>query len=215
LSHSFDTGYSLQNALDEIREFLEENPSEFVIIYSRIDHWWREDRTQGRRGGEILKVLESSNIKLADVDGDSIQRVCVSDVAGQVILMLPDNNSVLPSNCGLSFIDSRKFYNVFDVWKLQSLNEAMMRLDEHMISRVKSHGLSHLAGVALDISVTGLPPSWTSHKLNEWFMSKLEKDSKWSCTEPPIGVLMLDFADEKLVRRLLSIVGLGSNSDQV
>ena len=213
LSHSFDTRYTLRDALGEIRLFLEENPTEFIIIYLRIDHWWREDKSKGRRTQAILEILKSSRLKFADVVGESIHQICVSDVAGQVIIMLPDNSTVVPSSCGQSFVDSRRFYKVFDVWRCQSVSEATTCLDKHMVSRVEWTGHFGISGIALDLSVTGLPPSWTSHKLNDWFLSKLENDPDWSSCEAPIGVLMVDFADERLVRRLLSVVGLVTNSD--
>jgi hypothetical protein len=135
----------------------------------------------------------------------------VKDVAGKVCLMIPNNGTVVPSDFSFGYIDSLRSFDVVDVWRCGSVCEAKAVLDKHMRNRdyglIDDRNYCFLRGVCLDITVTGIPPSWTSPALNEWFVSKLRSDPEWvSPSKEPLGVLLMDFVDDpNLISQLFSL----------
>jgi hypothetical protein len=207
LSHSFDTHYTLADALNEVAFFLAEYPTEFVIVYIRIDHWWRSKAKKGQWQAIVEKTLRSSRLELASIEAEALDHAKVSDLAGKALILMPDNNTVVSRESGISFLDSLKHYKVFDVWRFSGVADAMLAVSDHMYARhTEQRPRNVLGGLALDLTVIGLPPSWTSAELNEWFLARAESDPEW--TGQPMGVLLLDFADEMLLRRLFTAFGI-------
>ena len=207
LSHSFDTHYTLADALNEVASFLAEYPTEFVIIYIRIDHWWRSKAMKGQWQEIVEETLRSSRLELASVDSENLDHMKVSQLSGKALILMPDNNTVVSRESGISFLDSLKHYKVFDVWRCSGVADAMLAVSDHMYARrTEPRPRNTLTGLALDLTVTGLPPSWTSAELNEWFLARAESDPEW--TGQPMGVLLLDFADEVILRRLFAAFGI-------
>jgi hypothetical protein len=209
ISHSLDTVYTLKTVLAEVSEFLRLHPSEFIIIYLRIDHWYRLDSDRDERAAKVRQVLTDSGAPFADYSPlAEFSQTKVSDVSGKICLMFPDNGTVVPrGSTDIGYIDSLRFYRVLDVWESSTVCDARAKLDNYMGSRSSNPQADILTGVCLDLSVgIVIPPSWTSPSLNRWFVEKLRTDPDWSKAQPhSLGVLMLDFVDEDLVRELFEI----------
>lgn len=208
VSHSLDTDYTLGAVLDEVSDFLIGHPTEFVILYLRVDHWFRKDNDKNERALKILQGLLDSGAPFADRSLlASFGETKVRDVAGRICLMVPDNGTVVPKGTkGIGYIDSSRFYKVLDVWDSCGLCGAKSRVDAYMRSRSGVSNPGVLQGVCLDITVSTIPPGLTSPGLNRWFLEKIRSDPEWSkSSDIPLGLLMVDFVDEDLVSQLFEV----------
>ena len=213
VSHSLDSKYSLNEALAAIRVFLEEFPTEFVIVYARIDHWFRNDGDDNHRAGAIQQILIEQRDLFCEIQKvHQLDTVRVRDIGGKVCLMIPDNGSVVPSpaSSDICFLDSQQFYSVVDVWKTNSVFSARSVIDRFMSERGRKDDdgeqASVLRGVCLDLTVGAIPPSCTSPSLNWWFVDNLCSNANWlSPAAKPLGILLLDFVDDELMRKIFSL----------
>ncbi len=210
ISHSLDTDYSLRHALEEFNQYLVEYPTELVIMYLRVDHWFRNDGDEEERSAAIYKVIEGIGLNFADQSLMSrFPNLEVKELAGKVCLMIPDNGTVIPKVHDIGIIDSLKSYEPIDIWRCGSVCEARTVLDNHMRKRgnnISNDKANILRGVCLDLTIGVIPPSWTSPGLNKWFVSKLFTDPDWvSPGMKPLGVLMMDFVDDsELIKKIYS-----------
>lgn len=222
ISHSLDTDYSLERGLQEIKEFLKAHPTEFVILFLRIDYKYRfldvdSDETKRVRR-RVAKFLEDSELFFANVNptenGLNISEVKVSNLAGKVLLYTPigDDDRVSLLETG-SFYPPRVDFDSFrvvDIWRNKFVNSpygAKYTLRKHMEeSIIPSLPLSHLRGISIDIT-TLLIPAFTSPRLNNWFLNQLESNPTWKnrFEASPIGVLQVDFVNPVLMGRIMQL----------
>ena len=213
LSHSIDLDYDLAEALREVKLFLEENKTEFVILLVRIDwhhrfHNQEQERIDAKRA-LISKIFIDSQLEFFQETPDHpLSQVVVSELAGKVIMVshtegldrvFPQNNDADPHP---QFIDFAR-YKVKDIWRRKRLVSAKRDLDQYMAQQpVAEDGDSKgsLRGVAIDMT-TLIHPAVVSPRLNKWFLKKLQQ--REAMEHLPIGVLLLDFICPKIMQRIL------------
>lgn len=233
ISHSFDTDYTLERGLREIREFLQSHPTEFVIIFLRIDYKFRfvdvnSDETKRVRR-RVAKIMEDSEIVFANVaenftgnDAIHISQVKVSNLAGKVLLYthIGDANHVSLLEAGTDYPPRVEFdsFRAVDIWRNKFVNSpygAKYTLRKHMEeSTISALPLSHLRGIAIDIT-TLLIPAFTSPRLNNWFLNQLESNPTWKSRfqANPLGVLQIDFVNPAIMGRIMKLILAKSKKD--
>ena len=154
ISHGFDTTYTFQRGLKEIKEFLEKHTSEFVILFLRIDwdHRLRDalsDETKEKRN-KLKEILHQSGIEFAKVsdksgDFDTILNLFESTATREWVLRsivndLQDLVAIKPLHVGSYFKSikhhfSRKGYGIHEI--IQSVKDLKLVEDEEVKSIVK------------------------------------------------------------------------------
>jgi hypothetical protein len=209
LAHRFDTSYDLPTVLSAVNAFLRANPTEFVVLYIRPDWDHRlaaeSPEVPCERRRRVQEIIADSGLDLARIDSSCFSKTIVREVAGKAILLIPNDGSVL--SCRKEehppFLDARWFYKVSDIWRCGSVAEAKTTLDRYL-------GCMHtdydgFQAIAIDVTVIPFTPGMTSPGLNSWFLEKLDTDPAWIARRNagPLGVVLIDFADEVTVGRLL------------
>ena len=225
ISHGFDTSYRLEDALAEVMAFLYSHPTEFVVILLKGD-WepkkkFASDENKAQRVSEVANVLKTSGLGFVHPEEARNDDIKVSDVKGRVFLVsdwlqddpTDDKNDLLQSN-GIAYFSRSKYYKVCDIWNTKSKDAALTRIDNFMIMSRRTDendrslfalpGAALFVGVALDrTEPCGRPKKWA-----DWFASNLETNSKWrsaSSDKPVIGVVLTDFTNPALIKRLLDV----------
>ncbi len=118
--HTLDTRYTLEELLREVKEFLQTNPSEFVVVMLRGD--WPPDQSVAPDGGglkrdrvtELGNLLTNSGIVWADGVDLSTR---VGDIRGMGLL-LSDwfHEGVGEGLINVPFLDKGQVYQVCDIW---------------------------------------------------------------------------------------------------
>ena len=213
LSHRFDTSYLLEIALKEVKRFLAENSSEFVVLYLRIDF----DNPLGDADSDknlLERILVESDISLANLDGEKLSETLVQEVAGKAIILTPADE-VLKFDSKIPRIDSRRYYSVQDIWRCRFANGSnggKELLKQYVCAPYEPK--PGFRGMAIDMT-SMLTPAWASPSLNEWFFDNLKDNPGWRdrLNKGPIGVLLFDFADmhstAKIIQFNLSRIGVG------
>jgi hypothetical protein len=141
VSHTYDSSYTLATALQEMFDFLEKNPSEFVILLLRADWKYDEkfsrDEEKADRVHALSTVLKGSKLSFAggsQVGFDSR----VKDVQGKVLLVSrwlhedPDRNTDLLTANGVNHFVWEQVYKVCDLWEDKNPQLASDKLDAFM-----------------------------------------------------------------------------------
>ena len=99
ISHRFDTMYDFVSVLKTVDIFLKEQPTEFLVLYIRVDWDHRLDPepvgVPCERRLRIQEAIERSGLPLAEIRGSDFINTRVRDVRGRAILLIPDDGSVL------------------------------------------------------------------------------------------------------------------------
>lgn len=223
ISHGFDTSYRLEDALAEVKAFLDSHPTEFMVILLKGD-WepkkkFASDKNKAQRVSEVANVLKTSGLGFVRPEEARNNEVKVSDVRGRVFLVsdwLQDdpadaNNDLLKSN-GIEYFSRSTYYEVCDIWNSKSTDAALTRIDHFMTHEPSENDCSLFAlpGAALFVGVAldRTEPCGRSKKWADWFASNLETNSKWrsaSTEKPVIGVVLTDLANPALIKRFLDV----------
>ena len=143
VSHSFDSSYVLEHALDEIRHFLGEHAGEVVLLMVRGDwppekHFSRPDQKE-ERVGEVAQLLNKSGLSFVRRSNLDPQKVTLGSVAGQVILISDwlqedpnDSGKDLLKDNGIEYIPRSEFYKVCDAWNDKSVDDSLKKIDQLM-----------------------------------------------------------------------------------
>lgn len=194
ISHTFLSNTCLQDSLQEIGQFLSNNPSEGIIMLVRADFHFGIDADGQIALSEALRNSGLEFISLAS--SSSLEDIPVRAIAGKVLLVSEENTLVTGS---LPFGFKTSLFAYHDIWRSNTPEEARNTVDGYM--RDKSDTNSHLLkGVALDGSFRF--PS--SRALNRWFLNSLRTNPDWRHKQVKLGLVMIDFADEPTLQELLS-----------
>lgn len=233
VSHGLDTSYIFSELLGEVKAFLDSHASEFVVVMIRGD--WPAERTFPLTRdsiAELVNVLKKSGVHWAqDVDINST----LGSVRGKCVLVADYFPYAPEVEFNVPYMAKREQYQVCDIWDdtaaekpavkisrfMQSTKEVNVGLSEQMIERSESPhdvyprvcdalpGSKLFTGVALDRTHAYIvPPCLTSHSWNGWFIDNLETNPFWRPQlDPvvPVGVVLIDFAEPKLLKRLIDV----------
>lgn len=189
------------------------------------------DALKVERVKELSAVLRHSGIGWAEnVNIDTT----IGPVRGKAIL-LSDWFEVAPAKLEVPHLTKWRAYAVCDIWDENPGENPALKVDRFMQSTsVFNMGLKEntpdklddarkkrprvcedlpgsklLTGVALDRTHGYIvPPILTSWNWNRWFVENLEKNPRWrpQMHPPvPVGVVLIDFADMEINKRLLDV----------
>jgi hypothetical protein len=211
VSHYRDTFYLLSDVFDDVTRFLREEPTEFVIVYLRVDHNFRStfdgsDKQQWQ--SDIRDVLLKYSTYYADFEISRLSKLTVKDLASKIVLMAPRKDFLSdprPNSLGNPpIVDSETYYKVTDVWKSESESAAKEVLNNFMTTSYEPD-LNKFTGLAIDLTIAGTPPVETSPALLNWFTNEFESNKDWRKrkSEGPIGVFLTDFVTSDTLRPFL------------
>lgn len=197
LSHTFRSNLTLANTLAQVRQFLVEHPTEFVVLMTRIDAQ-HQLRTESERKQKFVEsFFVDAGIDFANVS-DSLTTVTVGDLAGKVVVMAP-YGSVLPNNSVVPIIDRDTQYAVCDIYLLSSIftaKERMATCFPQVPEAMSETGV--LTGYALDGHFDQLWPNLTSPEVNDWWVYNFQNNPLWVRRKlQPVGMMMIDFCEPK------------------
>jgi hypothetical protein len=115
-AHRFPTALTLEAGLAEVREFLARNPTEFVLVYLRVD-WDNRHSTDFGRATEIAQeVLGEGNLFVEDDMTRFPVNTPVADLQGKVILFHDEPRQVRVGDELLSF-EWKLSTEIVDMWR--------------------------------------------------------------------------------------------------
>ena len=198
ISHTYDSNITLADVLSSVKDFLDQETTEFVIMYLRIDSFFPLMGNVTAKQSFIESTLADSGISFASYTAGALKSLTVGDVAGQVLLMGIPGDAFKSSGSMYSFIDSDSAYSVCDIWEVLTITAAQSKLS-NCFPEVPATGqlTGMLTGYAIDGQLDGLPPVEGSIEMNNWFFNNFMNNPAWTSRKQyPIGVLLIDFAVE-------------------
>ena len=137
--HTFDTSYTLQQSLSEVKEFLDQNKGdkqEFVVILLRGD-WppttsFSDDNCKEGRVAFLASLLKSSGIEFAgNIDKDI---TTVGDLRGKAVIVSQWFHEGVSSMETVPYVKWEDHYQVCDIWNDPSTEIATLKIDRFMQS---------------------------------------------------------------------------------
>lgn len=216
ISHTYDSDLSLSDTLSQVKTFLDTNPTEFVILYVRIDtaHPLTGD-TEGKKA-YIQQTLLDSGITFSIHTGVDLPTLKVSQVAGQAILLTPAG-TILPASPEIFIIDSTTHYEVCDIFESTTIAQAQTVMSKCFPTVPVSGTVSGMiTGYALDGQLNSLPPSVGSVEMNDWFFDNFQSNPTWIKRKRyPVQVVLIDFVTETYMDYMIGYAtGTSPNSLQ-
>lgn len=204
VSHTFVSNTSFPQALNQVKQFLEDYPTEFVYLILRIDTAKPLMLELDAKQQYIESTLRASALSFAPVDAAALSYVTVKDIAGQVVIITPYNDS-LPLNTTMKYIPYDTNYDLCDMWKYtsESVAKASMAACFPQVP-VPTSESKILTGYGLDGSFDQLWPNLTSPPLNDWWFVNFQQNSVWQPRKKyPLGIFLFDFANTTYTSTLL------------
>ena len=145
VAHTLDTSYSFEQSLAEIKSFLDDHPTEFVVILLRGD-WPPEfsfsaEPTKRARVAELANVLKASGLTFADNVGIESN---IGQVRGQALLVSQwfQYEAATDSNVDITtseeevipYVNWRTSYQVCDIWDDNFNEKISLKIDRFMRS---------------------------------------------------------------------------------
>lgn len=214
ISHTYDSDLFLDGCLSDVRTFLDTYPSEFVILYLRIDAAHPLTGDIDSKKSFVQEILTGSGLSFSTHTGNDLTTLKVKDVAGKVMILAP-NGAVLPTSNTLSFVDSVTHYNVCSIYENTTVAQAQTTMTECFPRVPVSGSISGvITGYALDGQLDSLPPSTSSVEMNDWFFSNFKANPTWVKREKyPVQVVLIDFVAPGYMTTMLSYAtGIDPNS---
>jgi hypothetical protein len=201
-SHRFLTSTSLIDALNQIRCFLWNHPTEFVLLYIRAD-FDNLDHTDFKKVSQI--VFDELNFKSINTSyiyrGDTFKRgeTNVADLQGKVVLfhefprviMTPTTTETSRSPAKIISFDYSLTMDLVQMWNApldQALTLGMQKLDDFFNYTDRSE--TYISGIVCDVFTLG-----TRKGAAEIMKNKIRNLKTPSNKNP--GIVALDFFDEK------------------
>lgn len=208
LSHKFKSNSTLAQGLAQIKQYLQEYPSEFVYVYLRLDASHPLYMSFEWKRSYIQSVLLDSGLAFAQVDSEALKTVLVKDVAGKVILLTP-YNSALPFVTPLTYVNTKSHYSVCDIYTYTSESAAKQAMAQ-CFPQIPSGFTSTtgvLTGFALDGQFNQLWPNLTSPSMNDWWFYNFQNTRSWQDRKRfPIGVFLIDFVNATYASVMLDFI---------
>ncbi len=213
ISHSFDTSYTLDEVMQEVKDFLYEHPSESVLLYIRIDWEFRlpipqtdnQDNPEWQKRHSGLRRLHCELNRYRDMFyccGDQqmpLSRVRVDSLAKKAVLIMP--REYFPFNdLNIPFFPSEDTLSVNDVWEITDYRKVRERINAFMTQNTPSSERDILKVIAIDPPALGRDP-W----VNQWFFQQFSGNSVWLTTRmnQPIGILLIDYVTKERAMMIL------------
>lgn len=206
ISHTYDSNITLADVLGSVKEFLDQQATEFVILYLRIDTSYPLTGNVTAKQSFIETTLTESGLKFAAYTTGALKTMTVGEVAGQALLMGVPGDAFKSSDAIYDYIDSQTTYSVCDIWEVQTITAAQSKLS-NCFPEIPATGelTGMLTGYAVDGQLDGLPPSEGSIEMNDWFFNNFLNNPIWtSRAQYPIGVLLIDFAIEEYMATIIN-----------
>ena len=205
LSHTYDTNLTLSEALSDVKDFLTANPTEFVILYLRIDfeHPLKGDVTSKQEF--VRDTIIDSGVSIAAYSNSDIKTLLVSSLAGKVLILGPNGVVLPPSSSAFTYVDSSTGYSVCAIWEESTVSKAQGVLAGCFPTVPVSGTVSGMiTGYAIDGSLNNVPPVDTSLVMNDWFFGQFDNNSKWVArTKYPVGVVLINFVSEAYMSEMV------------
>ena len=198
ISHGLTSDTSLAEAIEVIFGFLQEHPSEGVIMYIRADRWHGVDKDSADL---LAKIIKTTGMPL--VQEPNISSLRVKDISGRALLIsTPD--TIRPQS-GIPFL-TNEILQYCDIFQESTIDGAKSKIESYMLKKPENT-TDAFGGVAIDGTFPIRQQSQTSRELNAWFIEMLSTDDAWKdrIELHPFGILMIDFADFDILNFLISI----------
>ena len=212
ISHTYDSNITLANVLSSVKDFLDQETTEFVIMYLRIDSFYPLAGEVTAKQSFIETTLADSGISFASYTEGGLKTLTVGEIAGKVLLMGVPGDAFKASGALYSFIDSETTYSVCDIWEVQTVTAAQSKLS-NCFPEIPSSGelTGMLTGYAIDGQLDGLPPAEGSIEMNNWFFNNFMNNPIWTARKQyPIGVLLIDFA---VIEYMSTVIDYATTTD--
>jgi hypothetical protein len=201
LSHTLLSDSCFREALDSIRAFLVDNPSEGIILYVRADFFHGIDQ----KGSDmLLDALVESEIEWSH--RTDLSTLTGSELAGKVLLLTEANT--MPPSTPFPFLLNTDVLMYRDIWRANTMEEAKSWVHAYMSSTPAISDRAVLSGVALDGTFLIRQQCVTSREMNRWFLDNVKHNPEWIGRKAKIGIVLIDFADEKTLAELLELNGI-------
>eukprot|EP00397_Hematodinium_sp_SG-2012_P062219 GEMP01083645.1.p1 GENE.GEMP01083645.1~~GEMP01083645.1.p1 ORF type:complete len:285 (+),score=57.91 GEMP01083645.1:88-855(+) len=189
ISHYFLCDVTLAQVLEQIREWLDRHPSEFVITYLRQDYGQKLDTS-------LIVEAFSNNTFRFGTPGDT-------DLSGKLLVLVENELLGVHINFHLWQEVFPNAHNT-DIWRCKKVGEAKENvvrcLTEHR-RHITGLPTGQFGGFRLDGNFPPRMPCCTSPNLNEWFVQNLASDEWHAATQHKLGLIMVDFVDQELKNR--------------
>lgn len=208
ISHLLDSNLTLSAVLGEVNAFLVAQPTEFVVLYLRIDSEHALDGDVSGKQEYVRDTIIESGIKLSGMGSSNVATVRVSSLAGKVLLLGPDSEVLPASSSSFKYVNSLTSYSVCDIWQESTIASAEAAIATCFPTVPLSGAVSGIInGYALDGYFNNQPPIETSTVLNAWFFDQWTSNSAWLTRKTkPIGVLLLDNITEESMAQIFDVV---------
>lgn len=228
ISHSYMTNQTLASVINDCVTFLNENPSEFVIVRFKRD-WPHRTKWCSMADDRLHDVIREcvSDIRYTgshECNGDTL----VQELRGRIMFVCPDD--------GIQFRFPRNlaFALQMDIWNCKNHNNAkkiIFRYAYEPQERCKSFAKKYVKSIGANVVEGGLPPRMVASGMNRWLIKLLNEDLAPSTLDRPaccsnsstlttpalhhqnlinldksilhIGILTVDFCDATLVDRMI------------
>ena len=212
ISHLYDSSVTLDSVLSQVSDFLSAQPTEFVVLYLRIDSAHPLEGDVAAKSQFVVDTIVNSGVAIADFT--SISTIKVSAVAGKVLLLSPSGTVFPVSTSSFNYIDSTVGYSICDIWQETTIGAAQSVLSACFpIVPVSGTITNVLTGYALDGTLNNSPPIDTSLVMNDWFFAEWSSNTNWvNRKNYPIGILLINFVSETYMSQ---VIGEALNSGSI
>ena len=198
--HSFvDQGTEFEDVLEEMVEFVIENPSEFLIISIK------EDTDPKNPEGDFAALLEAELHEYDNISTSTTLPKTVGEARGKIYLVSRYSNSTMGIPAYYGWQDSTSFelgeLYVQDNYRVDNAEEKIADIEHTMLVADKCK-----YGLVLNFTscylTSGFPPTYAAtpaKTINPWLIERLNLEAR------PQGVLICDFVTSDLVKAIREV----------
>ena len=232
VTHFFESTYTLHHVIDVIDIFLHLNPTETVFVMIKPEWKSRGKWTFGDLDVMWKKIGQTSNVLTNDVCSKKLSDLTFGDVRGKMIVM-PNGHFYHSYNDRVTGDDDRKvncgrdvsvihtlrivyprFLNVCENWDAKTVSNAKNNIENFLDSNLSTDRVTYPFMETNVLLWKGAVPPAISYLFMHYYLKNqfdIEKQRESNegagddnVNSKRMGFVLLDFANEDIVRKLLS-----------
>jgi hypothetical protein len=192
IPHAFQSSYYIESLIEEISDFLKNNPSEMVFLFFK-----REWNTRGEWNVSYIRDLWKIINKGPVIDKNIDLNEPIKNLRGKLI-PIPEKNLYNEKCKGK--LDGYSCISVNNSWDLTNMCSVNDSIKNFLI---ENNGDNRNKALEIQLNYLPLkgivPPRIISFFTNLWFRIKIEEIKKWNDKPGFIGV---DFVNKKICKKI-------------
>lgn len=193
LSHHFLSNCTLNSALNDVTQFLQEHPSEFVFIFIKED--WK---TCSWENEDYEKMWYFFDVNYMLPQNTNVSKSTVGQLRGKMIpVIFGEFLKTIPKKMGYMNIDT---LDIIQCWNTKSLQNAKEKIENNILKPTHLYRGIGLT-VVIKLGKIPLPPLFVHYGINNWFFKQIT--SVWN--KATVGFVGYDYVNHENTNELIQL----------